>query len=863
LLSVLVRNRRLIRNFNTEPKLYAMRKNYHLFSVALAICLTMSLSAQVTFTNMGSSLNPISGSSIKDCTVDMNGDYLPEYIFSQRSTFADIDNDGNLDAFVCHDVNLSHPYRNDGTGNLILDQTLIETVPIGGNYAAVWTDYDNDGDTDLYMTKCRGGASWGDLQRVNHLYRNNGDGTYSSVGEAANMDDGNQSWTTVFEDFDNNGWFDAFTVNHASGDVPGGASNKLMHNNEDGTFSDMIVGSGLNATDLGAWNLDAGDFDNNGFVDIFSEMARELYLNNGDGTFTGYDLSFGTGGIGDLNDDGFLDVVRGNSLWINDGNSNNYVKMSLEGIFSNKNGIGARVEIYGTWGVQIREVRAGTSFAPMKSLNTHFGLGQATAIDSLVVKWPSGVRTVIGNPEINTTHFIPEAACILTPSDITVEGSTTICPGATVTLTAPDGFSSYQWSTGSTSQSISVGAAGSYSATLSDDNGCVSLAAPVSINVIEEEIVTVSMEGEDRFCEGGSVVLAASEGTGYEWSTGETTSEIEVTESGDYFVLVDGICSQVQSENVTIEVMPAPAPVVDNIILDEPGFATIVASGENILWYDSEMAMDPVGSGPEFDTPFIDAFTEYWAESTYIYGGELETGGKPDNTGGGGIPASGAYTWFNAWEPFTINTVRVYVPDNSVAGVRDVQLVDANNNVLQEASFDLAIGEHVLTLNFEVPVGNALSLRCPQNNLFRNNSGVSYPYAIGTVGEMYDTFFGPTYYYYFYEWNIQKEQTSCVSDRTPVSILFTDVEENESAFGIEVFPNPAADVLNIQLELKQSTDVIFTLIDIAGKQVLSETLNNIAGQYLHQLNLNELASGVYNLQIQTDLGTETLKVFVK
>ena len=78
--------------------------------------------------------------------------YNPDYIFSQRSTFFDIDQDGDLDAFVCHDVDLSHPYRNDGTGTMVEDQALIQTVDLPGNYAAIWVDYNNDSHTDLYIT---------------------------------------------------------------------------------------------------------------------------------------------------------------------------------------------------------------------------------------------------------------------------------------------------------------------------------------------------------------------------------------------------------------------------------------------------------------------------------------------------------------------------------------------------------------------------------------------------------------------------------------------------------------------------------------------------------------------------------------
>lgn len=340
-------------------------------------------------------------------------DFRSEYIFSQRSTFADIDNDGHLDAFVCHDVDQSHPYRNDGLGNLVLDQSLITTADLPGNYAAIWVDYDNDRDIDLYITKCKLGSNPGDIERTNLLYQNNGDGTFTEVGAAANMDDNSQSWATVFEDFDNDGDFDAFIVNHDF-------TNRFMENNGDGTFTDIMATTGIPANDLGAFENATGDFNNDGFIDILVQLAGDIYLNNGDMTFSPINVSFDDGGIGDFNNDGFLDVIRGNVLWMNDGIcTNNYVKINTIGTVSNRNGIGARVEIHGAWGMQSREVRSGQSFSPMSSLNTHFGIGTATAIDKIVVKWPSGLTSTLMNPSINTTHQITESALAIDLIDFT------------------------------------------------------------------------------------------------------------------------------------------------------------------------------------------------------------------------------------------------------------------------------------------------------------------------------------------------------------------------------------------------------------------------------------------------------------
>ncbi|MAO09890.1 MAG: RNA-binding protein [Flavobacteriaceae bacterium] len=334
-----------------------------------------------------------------------------EYIFSQRSTMADIDNDGDLDSFVCHDVDLSHPYRNDGGGNMTLDQTLIETIDLPGNYAAIWVDYDNDGDTDMYLTKCRGGSSPGDPERDNAMYTNNGDGTFTENAEAIGMKDNAQSWATVFEDFDNDGDFDAFIVNHDF-------QNRLMVNDGNGNFTDVIETSGINPTDLGAWENQAADFNNDGFVDIFSEMSKELYINNGDMTFTGMDLPFDEGAIADLNNDGFLDIVNDGQLWINEGNSNNnWVKVILKGTDSNLNGIGARVDIFGTWGKQMREVRSGQGFSHMSSLTAHFGIGTSTEIDKITITWPSGTVDELINPDINTLIEIEEGSSPLSIED--------------------------------------------------------------------------------------------------------------------------------------------------------------------------------------------------------------------------------------------------------------------------------------------------------------------------------------------------------------------------------------------------------------------------------------------------------------
>jgi hypothetical protein len=328
----------------------------------------------------------------------------PQNIFTQRANFVDINNDGHLDLWACHDVAQSHAYRNDGTGNLNFDISLMPTLAVGGNYQSQWSDLDNDGDIDMYLAKCRGGAAVGDPQRINLFYKNNGNGTFTESGAVAGINDGAQSWSSAIEDYDNDGDMDILLSNISD-------TNKLYRNNGDGTFTDVYSASGIDSQ-VGSWELQAADFNNDGWMDFLWQNSKELYLNNGNLTFTGYDLSFSEGGIGDLNNDGFLDVQFNNQVFYNVPNANNWIKIKLQGIQSNRNGIGARIEIYGAFGKQIREIKSGNGFSHQSTLNAHFGIGTETAITQIIIRWPSGIVDTITNPTINNATLVVEGSSL-------------------------------------------------------------------------------------------------------------------------------------------------------------------------------------------------------------------------------------------------------------------------------------------------------------------------------------------------------------------------------------------------------------------------------------------------------------------
>ena len=323
---------------------------------------------------------------IKFITANDDGSAFSTYVmtapqtFVQAVNFADVNNDGWLDAFVCHDDGVSRIFGNNGDGSFTFQPGWIDltTLPVSdnsGNYGSVWSDVNNDGLTDLYIAKCRQGVnSATDPRRINQLFLNNGDGTYTQdVTNASGLRIGAQSWTADFGDIDNDGDFDCFITNH---DV----SCQLLENDGAGHFTDISEAAGIQNTIQGtAIQGVFRDFDNDGYIDILvAGSAHFLLKNNGDKTFAVENNPFDNQdmesyAIGDLNHDGFQDVYGGyaniyttpsnipDALWLNNGNDNHFFGLNLRGVQSNRNGVGAKIYLYIALGTQVREVRSGES----------------------------------------------------------------------------------------------------------------------------------------------------------------------------------------------------------------------------------------------------------------------------------------------------------------------------------------------------------------------------------------------------------------------------------------------------------------------------------------------------------------------
>ncbi len=354
-------------------------------------------------------------------------------IFVQGLNLVELLGGGELNVFACHDVGLSRAYYWSGS-QLVNSPGIIDaysTVPSdnSGNYSSTWVDYDDDGDLDLYLAKCRGGVTNPmDGRRLNQMFQNQGDGTFVDVAQQIGLLPMLQSWSATFADVDNDGDQDAFIQNHDG-------FSQLLENDGTGNFTDRTpLDMQTRLAGNGGWQVGFADLNNDGFQELIHSGRTSglvIYENNGDWNWSEaspghYATSFAHG---DLNNDGFIDLLTsegylssggGNpdGLLINEGNDNHFLKLSLTGTASNQDAIGARTYIYGDWGVQTREVRAGESYGIQHSFTQHFGLGAATDIDSIVIHWPSGLTERRFNVGIDQTLTLLEGAVTL-PAEFT------------------------------------------------------------------------------------------------------------------------------------------------------------------------------------------------------------------------------------------------------------------------------------------------------------------------------------------------------------------------------------------------------------------------------------------------------------
>ncbi|MCY7410181.1 MAG: FG-GAP-like repeat-containing protein [Chitinophagales bacterium] len=809
----------------------------------------------------------------------------------QNINCMDVNNDGWADIFVCDDDDESHIYLNDGTGSVaesnIIDFDVTATDD-SGNYGSVWTDFDNDGDVDFYIAKCRQIGAIDD-RRVDVLFENDGTNHYFSNAITYGLNDTGQTWTANFADIDNDGDLDVIQTDY---NIPA----KLLENDGTGHMTNITEGSGF---DMGIFAMESvmEDFDNDGFVDILiTGDTYVLFHNNGNKTFTKVSGVFGTDkmssfAIGDLNHDGKIDLYSSYAhiyttpssttpdvYWANTtANSNHFVTFNLVGTTSTPGAYGARVTLYGAFGTMVREVHAGESYGTCNTTNLHFGLGANTQIDSAIIRFQSGAITKIIKPTIDQFTTVKEGDCVSPSLTVSASGSLLFCSGETVTLTAtalPVGFS-YLWSNASTTQSITVNtSATSYVTAVSADNDCSVTAASVTTVLNPVEVPTISASGELVFCEGGSVILTSSTALGYTWSNGDTTQSITVNQSGSYSVTTQGNCQTWNSSATDVTMLASPAPVTTDAYIGGPENVTLTATGNTISWYDVAESGSPIATGNSFTT-FANGGEIFYAEDQQSYNGDTYNTGQIFHTGNSNYSSSGSTNStiiFDVIKECTLKSVKVYTDQ---PGDRLIELRNSSGDVLQSAIVNVPMDSGVVDLDFLLAPGSAYELgtNLDQNQILlgtdgprlkRSSTGVTFPYELDNLISLVNTPFGTDYYYYFYDWQVVKSPIVCISARTPASVhLVLGIENNVLTNNFELFPNPSLGLVNIQSDLNVNGKVTVQVVDVAGRKLITQSKEGMKQGEEINIDLSSFAKGIYFINVLSGENSIEHKVIIE
>ncbi|MGA2215761.1 MAG: CRTAC1 family protein [Bryobacteraceae bacterium] len=314
----------------------------------------------------------------------------------------DFNNDGLQDVYLACDYGTDRIFFNNGDGTFreATEKSIGFDTRKGMNVDVA--DYDNDGWLDIYVTNITDEY----MKECNMLWHNNHDGTFTDVSKETNTCATLWGWAAKFGDFDNDGWPDLFVVN---GLRSAGKENYIP------ILLDLITKPGVDFTDLKNWPK-IGTMTWSGY------QKKKLFHNLGGQTFkeisaqAGVDNDLDGRGIaiGDFNNDGRLDIVQTNAnqpsllyQGVTEGGGN-WVQFLLTGTKSNRDAIGARIQITADGLTQIREIDGGNGYAGESMRRAHFGIDKATKIDALEIHCPSGKVEKLAPPPINSLSKIVE-----------------------------------------------------------------------------------------------------------------------------------------------------------------------------------------------------------------------------------------------------------------------------------------------------------------------------------------------------------------------------------------------------------------------------------------------------------------------
>lgn len=377
---------------------------------------------------------------------------------------------------------------------------------------------------------------------------------------------------------------------------------------------------------------------------------------------------------------------------------------------------------------------------------------------------------------------------------ITPNGATTICQGESVTLEATAG-SSYLWSNGATTQSITVSASGTFTVQVWNSNRCTDVSDPLTVTVNALPNATITPSGSTTFCTGSSVTLTAASSASYLWSTGDITQSIVVTTTGSFQVTVtDGNGCSNESQIVTTSVSNAPAPTIG------VGGGTTFCDGGSVVLTSSSADTYNWSNGATTQAITVTSSGSYTVTVTNT---------DPCNGTGPSDPVD-----------VTVNPLPVVNFTKSVSG----GTVDFTNNSTGGMSYLWDFGDGLLSNQEDA------------SHTYTANGTYTVCLTVTTSDGCVDSM-------------CQTLTLSAVGLEDPRDVLSA----------LSVYPNPANAVATVQFSTETASELVITLHDVLGRVVMNLGSGSFApGDHTVMADLTALDQGIYFVMISGD-GQRLLK----
>lgn len=776
--------------------------------------------------------------------------YLP-----QTMSALDFNNDRKLDIFICNDIGQNVCLINDGNNTFHEENDRFEIKVIDaesnrGNYGSVFSDIDNDGDQDLYITKCNPIAPAGHPSRINILYLNDGSGHFTIADDNWGINADDQSWAADFGDYDLDGDMDLIVVNH---DVA-----NIIYRNDGDHFTDMstIIPLGTTKTAL---EVKWADLNGDGRLDIIiSGEEHAIYLNEGNEKFTRQANPFGlynmlSFGLSDFNRDGKIDIYAsyGTSIYepstvpdrifINNTKTHNqfYGLRVLDSL--HQNAIGARVVLYVDTIAFISDIRAGESYGITCSNLLTFSIPSGQAIDSIMIQWPSGKRYTISHDHFPESKFLTPGYFMTYAEDFCqspallfgiVDDKLHFCDGDSA-IAYLDGDGRYQF----TSDTEFV----DFRKSIFDDtflggyayhNDCRTFSPLYHFEKNPEQSAILVLDKEPNYCAGEKIKVSTDPAFPVlNWQNNSQDSILIVSQNATVFARLQGLCNEIYTDTFQLNFVETSAPIAFSDTVKKDSTAILIAVGDSIWWYESLTNGVPFYMG---DSLIISPVLK---SDTFYIRNVLETGIRNIITGFSADSSKLAYgsssfnggLEFNALQDIIIDSVTVIT---DIEGLRLIQLKDKDDFVIASKSVLVPVGKNKIELNFEVPAGLGYLLTTdPNTNLqnlgfespkfTRERSLADFPYTVPKLLEITQSNLGTDYYYYFYDWHISTKSKLCISDPVSISVIVSETGSVSQHINKKFLCNMQNGELSFSAPFTGSA--ILKLFDVNGKEIFGTT----------------------------------------